>query len=200
MCIRDRFDEHGFVVPPKNMVALKFREEEGSFLVGAVAALQSPHQILGFVGGMDIPLIHKFEAGFRQGALAVCPACKVLVGYAGTSADAFKNPARGKELATAQYQAGADVIFHAAGSTGLGVLSLIHICAEQLGHQICNGCGWLRRSCFPQVLDYAPPGAVTLRVMRRRHRNFPCYEMEGSISSCQSENIRDCLLYTSRCV
>ena len=116
-----KFDEHGFVVPPKNMVALKFREEEGSFLVGAVAALQSPHQILGFVGGMDIPLIHKFEAGFRQGALAVCPACKVLVGYAGTSADAFKNPARGKELATAQYQAGADVIFHAAGSTGLGV-------------------------------------------------------------------------------
>ncbi len=116
-----KFDEHGFVVPPKNMVALKFREEEGSFLVGAVAALQSPHQVLGFVGGMDIPLIHKFEAGFRQGALTVCPACKVLVGYAGTSADAFKNPARGKELATAQYQAGADVVFHAAGSTGLGV-------------------------------------------------------------------------------
>lgn len=116
-----KFDEHGFVVPPKNMVALKFREEEGSFLVGAVAALQAPHQIIGFVGGMDIPLIHKFEAGYRQGALWVCPACRVLVGYAGTSADAFKNPARGKELALAQYQAGADVIFHAAGSTGLGV-------------------------------------------------------------------------------
>ena len=108
-------------MPPQNMVALKFREEEGSFLVGAVAALQSSHQTLGFVGGMDIPLIHKFEAGFRQGALSVCPACKVLVGYAGTSADAFKNPARGKELAMAQYQAGADVVFHAAGSTGLGV-------------------------------------------------------------------------------
>lgn len=116
-----KFDANGFVVPPRNMVALKFREEEGSFLVGAVAALQSPHQTLGFVGGMDIPLIHKFEAGFRQGALSVCPSCKVLVGYAGTSADAFKNPARGKELATAQYQAGADVVFHAAGSTGLGV-------------------------------------------------------------------------------
>lgn len=116
-----KFDANGFVVPPKNMVALKFREEEGSFLVGAVAALQSSHQTLGFVGGMDIPLIHKFEAGFRQGALSVCPACKVLVGYAGTSADAFKNPARGKELAMAQYQAGADVVFHAAGSTGLGV-------------------------------------------------------------------------------
>ncbi len=116
-----KFDEHGFVVPPSNMVALKFREEEGSFLVGAVAALVSPQRTIGFVGGMDIPLIHKFEAGYRQGALAVCPACKVLVGYAGTSADAFKNPTRGKELALAQYQAGADVVFHAAGSTGLGV-------------------------------------------------------------------------------
>ena len=116
-----KFDEHGFVVPPRNMVALKFREEEGSFLVGAVGALLSPHKTLGFVGGMDIPLIHKFESGYRQGALAVCPDCKVLVGYAGTSADAFKNPARGKELALAQYQAGADVVFHAAGSTGLGV-------------------------------------------------------------------------------
>jgi basic membrane protein A len=116
-----KFDEHGFVMPPANMVALKFREEEGSFLVGAVAALLAPAHIIGFVGGMDIPLIHKFEAGYRQGALAVCPDCRVLVGYAGTSPEAFKNPAKGKELALAQYAAGAQVIFHAAGSTGLGV-------------------------------------------------------------------------------
>lgn len=116
-----KFDQHGFVVPPKNMVALKFREEEGSFLVGAVAALVSERKTVGFVGGMDIPLIHKFEAGYRQGVLAVCPACKVLVGYAGTSPEAFKNPAKGKDLALAQYQAGADVVYHAAGSTGLGV-------------------------------------------------------------------------------
>jgi len=116
-----KFDAHGFVMPPANMVALKFREEEGSFLVGAIAALSAPGHIIGFVGGMDIPLIHKFEAGYRQGALAVCPDCRVLVGYAGTSSDAFKNPAKGKELALAQYAAGAQVIFHAAGSTGLGV-------------------------------------------------------------------------------
>lgn len=116
-----KFDEHGFVMPPQNMVALKFREEEGSFLVGAVAALSSKTHAIGFVGGMDIPLIHKFENGYRQGALAVCADCRVLSGYAGTSADAFKNPAKGKELALAQYGAGADVIFHAAGSTGLGV-------------------------------------------------------------------------------
>ncbi|MCU1278045.1 MAG: basic rane lipoprotein [bacterium] len=116
-----KFDAHGFVVPPANMVALKFREEEGSFLVGALAALVSKSHAVGFVGGMDIPLIHKFEAGYRAGARYVCPDCRVLDGYAGVTGDAFKNPAKGKELALAQYGAGADVVFHAAGTTGLGV-------------------------------------------------------------------------------
>jgi basic membrane protein A len=116
-----KFDAHGFVMPPSNMVAVKFREEEGAFLIGALAALTSPSHVLGFVGGMDIPLIRKFEAGYRAGASAVCAECKVLAGYAGTSGDAFKNPQKGKELAHAQYAAGASAIFHAAGSTGLGV-------------------------------------------------------------------------------
>jgi basic membrane protein A len=116
-----KFDEHGFVTPPPNMVALKFREEEGSFLVGALAALVSRTQVVGFVGGMDIPLIRKFEAGYRAGVSSVCSTCRVLTGYAGVTGDAFKNPAKGKELALAQYAADADVIFHAAGSTGLGV-------------------------------------------------------------------------------
>ncbi len=120
-----KFDKHGFVLPPANMVALKFREEEGSYLVGAAAGLfsQGPkkNHAVGFVGGMDIPLIHKFESGYRAGVQKVCPQCQVLVGYAGTSGDAFKNPAKGKELALAQYGEGAEVVFHAAGSTGLGV-------------------------------------------------------------------------------
>jgi basic membrane protein A len=116
-----KFDEKGFVVPPPNMMALKFREEEGSFLVGALAALVSKTHAIGFVGGMDIPLIHKFEAGYRAGAHHVCPQCRVMVGYAGVTGDAFKNPAKGKELALAQYDAGADIVFHAAGTTGLGV-------------------------------------------------------------------------------
>jgi basic membrane protein A len=116
-----KFDSHGFVVPPPNMVAVKFREEEGAFLVGAIAALTSASHVLGFVGGMDMPLIHKFEAGYRAGATAVCADCRVLAGYAGTGGDAFKNPQKGKELAHAQYAAGASAIFHAAGTTGLGV-------------------------------------------------------------------------------
>ena len=106
---------------PRNLVGLKFREEEGSFLVGAAAALSSRSRHVGFVGGMDIPLIHKFESGFRAGVRAVCASCRVSVAYAGLTPEAFKDPARGKELALAQIDRGADIIYHASGSTGLGV-------------------------------------------------------------------------------
>ena len=106
---------------PANLVALKFREEEGSYLVGALAGLVSKSDKLGFVGGMEIPLIKKFEAGYRAGVLAVRPNAKLLVKYAGTTGAAFKDPTKGKELALAEYHDGADIIFHASGSTGLGV-------------------------------------------------------------------------------
>jgi len=106
---------------PRNVVGLKFREEEGAFLVGAAAGLSTHHGAVGFVGGMEIPLIRRFEAGYRAGALAVCPACRVLSAYAGSTPQAFKDPERGAQLATAQLAAGADVIFHASGSTGFGV-------------------------------------------------------------------------------
>jgi basic membrane protein A len=109
------------VPPPPNLAALKFREEQGSFLVGAIAALTGKSKKVGFIGGMDSPLIHKFEAGYRAGVKAVCPDCEVLVQYAGVTPDAFRNPGRGKELALSQYQQGVNVIYHASGSTGLGV-------------------------------------------------------------------------------
>ena len=70
---------------------------------------------------MDIPLIHKFEAGYRAGVKQVCPDCTVVAQYAGVTPEAFKNPGKGKELALSQYQSGVDVIFHASGSTGQGV-------------------------------------------------------------------------------
>src|SRR5213083_1750871 len=106
---------------PPNLVALKFREEEGSFLVGALAALLSKTHKIGFVGGMEIPLIRKFQAGYVAGAKAADPNAQVMVKYAGTTGAAFKDPTKGKELALAEYHAGADIIFHASGSTGLGV-------------------------------------------------------------------------------
>ena len=115
-------DKTGKVIqPPPNLAALKFREEQGSFLVGAIAALMGKSRKMGFVGGMNFPLIHKFEMGYTAGVKAVCPECEVIAQYAGVTPEAFRNPGKGKELALSQYQQGVNVIFHASGSTGLGV-------------------------------------------------------------------------------
>jgi basic membrane protein A len=109
------------IPPPPNLAALRFREEQGSFLVGALAALVGKSKTVGFVGGMNSPLIHKFEMGYKAGVKAVCPDCEVITQYAGVTPEAFRNPGKGKELALSQYQQGVNVIFHASGSTGLGV-------------------------------------------------------------------------------
>ena len=110
----------GRQIPP-NLIALEFKEEEGSFLVGAIAGLTTKTNKVGFVGGMESPLIKKFEVSYIAGAKYVNPKCAVLVGYAGVTGDAFKNPGKGKELALGQYSQGADIIYHASGVTGLGV-------------------------------------------------------------------------------
>ncbi len=115
-------DDKGNVLPPPpNVAGLKFREEEGSFLVGAIAALAGGSKKIGFVGGMEIPLIYKFEAGYRAGVKAVCPDCTVVAQYAGVTPEAFRNPGKGKELALSQYQSGVNVIYHVSGGTGQGV-------------------------------------------------------------------------------
>jgi basic membrane protein A len=106
---------------PDNVAALAFREEEGSFLVGAVAGLMSKSHHVGFVGGMTGPLIRKFEVGYTEGVKASCPSCVVHAAYAGPTPDAFRDPAKGKALANAQIAAGSDVVYHAAGATGHGV-------------------------------------------------------------------------------
>ncbi|MEZ4298212.1 MAG: BMP family ABC transporter substrate-binding protein [Polyangiaceae bacterium] len=91
---------------PANVAGLTFREEEGSFLVGAVAGMLTKTKHVGFVGGMDIPLIHKFEAGYSAGVHAVCEACVVHTAYAGTTPEAFRDPVKGKALAVAQISQG----------------------------------------------------------------------------------------------
>ncbi len=106
---------------PENVAGLTFREEEGSFLVGAVAGFTTKTKHVGFVGGMDIPLIHKFEAGYRAGVAHACPSCLVHAAYAGTTPEAFRDPVKGKALAVAQISQGADVLYHASGTTGHGV-------------------------------------------------------------------------------
>ena len=104
-----------------NVASLLFREHEGSFLVGMIAAAKSRTGILGFVGGMDIPLIHKFATGYEEGARYVNPNIRVIRNYVGITDAAWNNPGKGRELANSQYEQGADVIFQAAGNSGLGV-------------------------------------------------------------------------------
>lgn len=108
---------------PDNVVGLRFREHEGSFLVGAIAGRVTKSKKLGFVGGMKTPLIRKFELGYIAGVKQTCPDCNVFSGYAGTEPKAFSDPTKGKELALVQYGRGADIIFHASGKTGDGVFS-----------------------------------------------------------------------------
>jgi len=107
----------------KNVLGLRFREHEGSFLVGAIAGSVTKTRTVGFVGGMEIPLIKKFEAGYKAGVKHVCPDCKILSAYAGTTFSAFENPSKGQELALSQYDGGADIIYHASGKTGDGVFN-----------------------------------------------------------------------------
>lgn len=112
-----------------NVASLVFKEQEGAYLVGMIAARVSKSGVLGFVGGMDIPLIHRFAVGYQEGARGASPRVRVLANYAGITDAAWNDPGRGKELAAAQIGQGADVIFAAAGNTGLGVFDA----AEQYG-------------------------------------------------------------------
>jgi basic membrane protein A len=116
------YDEQGRLLPlPANLAGLSFREEEGSYLVGAIAALKSKTGRIGFVGGMESQLIRRFQAGYAAGARAVRPDIQVLSRYAGITGRAFNNPDRGYRLAMRLYRDGADVIYHASGVTGNGV-------------------------------------------------------------------------------
>lgn len=110
-----------YEVDAPNVTSLVFTEHEGSFLAGALAALTSKTGTVGFIGGMNSPLINRFEGGFTAGAKYARKDVKVLSNYAADDPKGFNDPARGKELALSQYRQGADVIYHAAGGTGSGV-------------------------------------------------------------------------------
>ncbi len=110
------------VVDAPNVQSIIFDEHTGSFLVGALAALKSETGTVGFVGGMDVPIIHKFYCGYAQGAKAVNADVKLIENYTGTTPAAWNDPVTAGELTKAQFDAGADVVFAAAGGSGLGVL------------------------------------------------------------------------------
>ena len=110
------------VVDAPNVRSVVFNEHEGSYLVGALAAMKSETGKVGFVGGMDIPLIHKFFCGYAQGVKAVNPDAEIFENYTGTTPAAWNDPVTAGELAKADVDRGADVVYAAAGGSGLGVL------------------------------------------------------------------------------
>lgn len=105
-----------------NINSVLFKEQEGSYLVGVAAAMASQSKKLGFIGGMDIPLIRAFACGYAQGAKAIDPAIDVVQNMVGTTSSAWNDPAKGGELARAQFERGVDVVFAAAGGSGMGAL------------------------------------------------------------------------------
>lgn len=121
--VADRLPDKTFgiidmVVEKPNVASVLFKENEGSFLVGVIAGMMTETNKIGFVGGMQSPVISRFEEGFKAGVKTVNPDAEVLIAYTGS----FDNPSAGKEAANTQYEAGADIVFHAAGADGLGVI------------------------------------------------------------------------------
>lgn len=142
------------VVDLPNVQSVTFREQESSFLCGMLAAMATKTGKIGFVGGMDIPLIHKFLTGYIAGAKYVNPAIEVFQNMTGTTPAAWVDPAKGAELARSQFDRGADVVFHAAGATGIGVL------------QAAKDAGKLGIGCDSNQ-DYLYPGYVLTSAVKR---------------------------------
>ncbi len=137
-----------------NVESINFREQESSFLCGMAAALASKTGKVGFVGGMDIPLIRKFAVGYTEGARYVNPQAEVFQNMTGTTAAAWNDPTKGGELARSQIGRGADVIFHAAGNTGTGVM------------QAAKDAGKMSIGCDSNQ-DYIHPGSVLTSAVKR---------------------------------
>jgi basic membrane protein A len=142
------------VVDLPNVQSINFREQESSFLCGMAAALASKTGKVGFVGGMDIPLIRKFALGYTEGVRYVNPAAEVFANMTGTTPAAWGDPTKGTELAKSQFGRGADVIFHAAGATGIGVM------------QAAKDAGLLSIGCDSNQ-DYLHPGSVLTSAVKR---------------------------------
>jgi len=145
-----------------NVASLIFKEHEGSYLVGMIAAMTSKSGVLGFVGGMDIPLIHKFAVGFEEGAKSVNPNVRVYPNYIGVTDAAWNDPVKGKELARTQIEKGADVLFAAAGNSGLGAFDAV----EQYGK---DGDGRPRRFVIgvDSNQNWVKPGFVLTSMVKR---------------------------------
>lgn len=142
------------VVDLPNVESILFREQESSYLCGVAAAMATKTAKVGFVGGMDIPLIRKFALGYKAGVASVDPKIEVIENMTGTTPAAWTNPSAGAELAKGQFGRGADVVFHAAGATGVGVM------------QAAADAGLLSIGCDSNQ-DHLHPGSVLTSATKR---------------------------------
>ncbi len=136
-----------------NVRSVLFKEQEGSFLVGYIAGKLSQTGVVGFVGGMDIPLIRAFDLGYQEGVQAACPDCTVISNYVGNTPAAWNDPARAKELATTQQAQGADIIYAAAGGSGRGVYDFVN-------EKMCYSSSDLRETPLTSQLADVPVSAA----------------------------------------
>jgi basic membrane protein A len=142
------------VVDVPNVASLVFSEHEGSFLVGYIAALKTKTDTVGFIGGMDVDLIKRFELGYREGVAYGNPKVKILTNYVGVSSEAWMNPTKGRELALSQISRGADIIFTAAGATNAGVFDAIEE-KQKLAIGVDSNQNWVK------------PGRILTSMMKR---------------------------------
>lgn len=141
-------------VDATNVKALLFEEHEGSYLVGALAALKSKSGKLGFIGGMDIPLIRRFEMGFEAGVKKINPKAQLTSNFIGVTGEAWNNPAKAKELALSQLNAGVDIIFVAAGASGSGVFDAVEE-KKKLAIGVDSNQNWIK------------PGSILTSMLKR---------------------------------
>jgi basic membrane protein A and related proteins len=151
-------DKHFAIVDSQvdlpNVRSLMFEEHQGAFIVGAIAAMVSKTGKIGFVGGMDVPLIRRFQLGYEAGAKQINPQVAVFSNFCGVTPEAWNNPPKAKELALAQYEQGADVIFAAAGASGAGVFDA----AEEQKHLAIG---------VDSNQDWAKPGIILTSMLKR---------------------------------
>lgn len=144
----ERFPDQKFLLVDEdakkpNVRSVMFEEHEGSYLVGALAAMHSPSGKIGFIGGMDVPLIRRFQMGYEAGVKKINPKAQIFVNYLGVTGEAWNNPPKAKEQALDQYHRGADVIYVAAGNSGLGVFDAAEA-QKKLAIGVDSNQNWLK--------------------------------------------------------
>lgn len=185
------------VVNSPNVRSVMFEEHEGSFIVGALAALNSTANTFGFIGGMDVPLIRRFQLGYEAGVKHIKPKAKVLSNYLGVTGDAWNNPPKAKEQALDQYNRGAEVIFAAAGNSGAGVFDAAES-KKKLAIGVDSNQNWMKPGFVLTSMLKKVDDAVFDSIKQLKEGNYKSGEVRYGLSSggvdfAQDENNKSLL-------